>query len=120
MPKRGLPTPGGSKTSASLRAMATLVQAAFMIQPSLWGPAEEPGRMEDIFPATAPFPAAPFGVQYYLSGTPLPGSTAIMEILIPADRIQQRIAELSRQVAADYAGRPVTIIGVLTGSLMFL
>ena len=43
-----------------------------------------------------------------------------MEILIPADRIQQRITELSRQVAADYAGRPVTIIGVLTGSLMFL
>jgi hypoxanthine phosphoribosyltransferase len=43
-----------------------------------------------------------------------------MEILISADRIQKRIAELSRQVAADYAGRPVTIIGVLTGSLMFL
>jgi hypoxanthine phosphoribosyltransferase len=82
--------------------------------------AGEAARAERIFPPTASFPGDPFGVQYYLSGMPLPGSTAIMEILIPADRIQQRIAELARQIAADYARRPVTIIGVLTGSLMFL
>jgi hypoxanthine phosphoribosyltransferase len=44
-----------------------------------------------------------------------------MEVLIPAERIQQRVAELARQIAADYQQRqPVTIIGVLTGSLMFL
>jgi hypoxanthine phosphoribosyltransferase len=43
-----------------------------------------------------------------------------MEILIPADRIQQRIGEMARQIAADYADRSVTIIGVLTGSLIFL
>ncbi len=43
-----------------------------------------------------------------------------MEILIPADRIQQRVAELARQVAADYQGTPLTIVGVLTGCLMFL
>jgi hypoxanthine phosphoribosyltransferase len=43
-----------------------------------------------------------------------------MDILIPADRIQQRVSELARQIAADYQGRPVTIVGVLTGSLMFL
>lgn len=43
-----------------------------------------------------------------------------METLIPAERIQHRVAELARQIAADYADRPVTIIGVLTGSLMFL
>jgi hypoxanthine phosphoribosyltransferase len=43
-----------------------------------------------------------------------------MEILIPASRIQERVAELARQIAADYATRSVTIIGVLTGSLMFL
>jgi hypoxanthine phosphoribosyltransferase len=43
-----------------------------------------------------------------------------MEILIPARRIQERVAELAEQIAADYASRPVTIIGVLTGSLMFL
>jgi hypoxanthine phosphoribosyltransferase len=43
-----------------------------------------------------------------------------MEILLPADRIQQRVAELAQHIAADYKGRPVTIVGVLTGSLMFL
>jgi hypoxanthine phosphoribosyltransferase len=43
-----------------------------------------------------------------------------MEILIPADRIRQRVEELGRQIAADYRDKPVTIIGVLTGSLIFL
>ena len=43
-----------------------------------------------------------------------------MEILISAERIQQRVAELAQQIAADYQGRPVTIVGVLTGCLMFL
>jgi hypoxanthine phosphoribosyltransferase len=43
-----------------------------------------------------------------------------MEILISADRLQQRVSELARQIAADYRGRPVTIVGVLTGSLIFL
>jgi hypoxanthine phosphoribosyltransferase len=43
-----------------------------------------------------------------------------MEILIPAQRIQERVVELARQIAADYRDRPLTIVGVLTGSLMFL
>ena len=43
-----------------------------------------------------------------------------MQVLISAERIQARVAELARQIAADFHGRPVTIVGVLTGSLMFL
>src|SRR5258708_23011757 len=44
-----------------------------------------------------------------------------MEILIPADRIQQRIDELGREIAAVYSHHePVTIVGVLTGCLIFL
>ncbi|MCI0684544.1 MAG: hypoxanthine phosphoribosyltransferase [Gemmataceae bacterium] len=43
-----------------------------------------------------------------------------MKILIPADQIQQRVAELARQIARDYHDRPLTIVGVLTGSLIFL
>ena len=43
-----------------------------------------------------------------------------MEILISADRIQERVGELAGKIATDYRQRPVTIIGVLTGSLMFL
>ncbi len=43
-----------------------------------------------------------------------------MEMLLSAEKIQGRVAELARQIAADYHDRPVTILGVLTGSLMFL
>jgi hypoxanthine phosphoribosyltransferase len=43
-----------------------------------------------------------------------------MEILIPAERIQGRVTELARQITLDYENRPITIVGVLTGSLIFL
>jgi hypoxanthine phosphoribosyltransferase len=44
-----------------------------------------------------------------------------MDILISAERIQERVGELARQIAADFHDRgPLTIVGVLTGSLMFL
>jgi len=43
-----------------------------------------------------------------------------MDILIPAHRIQERVGELARQIARDFHNRPVTIVGVLTGCLIFL
>jgi len=43
-----------------------------------------------------------------------------MNVLITAEQIQKRVQELARQIASDYRDRPVTIVGVLTGSLMFL
>ncbi len=43
-----------------------------------------------------------------------------MEVLISASRIQERVGELARQIAADYKDQPLTIVGVLTGCLMFL
>ena len=43
-----------------------------------------------------------------------------MEVLIPAERIQHRVDELAREITRDYEGRPLTIVGVLTGSLLFL
>jgi hypoxanthine phosphoribosyltransferase len=43
-----------------------------------------------------------------------------MQVLLPPDKIQQRVGELAQQIAADYHGRPVTIVGVLAGCLMFL
>jgi hypoxanthine phosphoribosyltransferase len=44
-----------------------------------------------------------------------------MEILIPADRIQRRVEEMARQIEHDMRERrPLTIVGVLTGSLIFL
>src|SRR5262245_19498404 len=43
-----------------------------------------------------------------------------MKVLIPAAKIQSRVAELALQIAGDYHDRPMTIVGVLTGSLIFL
>jgi hypoxanthine phosphoribosyltransferase len=43
-----------------------------------------------------------------------------LPVLISTERIQQRITELSQQLREEYRGRPVSIVGVLTGSLMFL
>src|SRR5262245_2640935 len=54
--------------------------------------------------------------------TPHPSAEVLcMEILIPADRIQNRVDEMGREIAAAYKNHePLTIIGVLTGSLVFL
>jgi hypoxanthine phosphoribosyltransferase len=43
-----------------------------------------------------------------------------LEILISADAIRERVAELGRRIEADYQGRPLTIVAVLTGSLILL
>ena len=43
-----------------------------------------------------------------------------MEILITEARIQERIKVLGKQIQADYAGRPLTIVAILTGSLIVL
>jgi hypoxanthine phosphoribosyltransferase len=43
-----------------------------------------------------------------------------LPVLITADRIAQRVAEMAAQIAPEYRERPLTIVGALTGSLMFL
>ena len=43
-----------------------------------------------------------------------------MDVLLSAEQIQKRVGELARQIAADYRDQPLTIVGVLTGSLVFL
>ena len=43
-----------------------------------------------------------------------------MEILLSEARIQARVKELGRQIEADYRGKPLTIVAVLTGSLILL
>jgi hypoxanthine phosphoribosyltransferase len=44
----------------------------------------------------------------------------VEEILISADAIDARVAELGAQLSADYAGRDPVLISVLKGSLVFL
>ncbi len=43
-----------------------------------------------------------------------------MEILLSQAQIQERVIELGRQIEADYQGKPLTIVAILTGSLIVL
>jgi hypoxanthine phosphoribosyltransferase len=43
-----------------------------------------------------------------------------MQVLISAEKLQQRVEEMARRIAEDFRGQEVTIVGVLTGSIMFL
>ena len=43
-----------------------------------------------------------------------------MKVLIGVDELKKRVGELGEQIARDYQGRSLTIVGVLTGSLIFL
>ena len=42
------------------------------------------------------------------------------EILISSDRLQARIAELGKQITADYAGKDLLLVCILKGGVMFL
>jgi len=44
----------------------------------------------------------------------------VAEILITPEEIQARVAELGRQISADYDGRDLLLIAVLKGSVLFL
>jgi hypoxanthine phosphoribosyltransferase len=42
-----------------------------------------------------------------------------MDVLIPAQQIDARVRELAAEIARAYEGKPVTVVGILTGCLMF-
>ena len=44
----------------------------------------------------------------------------IGEILLTEEQIAARVAELGRKISADYAGRSLTLVSVLKGSLPFM
>ena len=43
-----------------------------------------------------------------------------MRVLISEAEIRERVLELGTQLSCEYAGRPLTILGVLTGSVVLL
>lgn len=43
-----------------------------------------------------------------------------MDILIDQQRIERRVKELAQEIRDDFADVPFTVVGVLTGSLIFL
>ena len=42
-----------------------------------------------------------------------------MEVLLPADRIDVRVGEMAAEIAHAFDGKPVTVVGILTGCLIF-
>jgi hypoxanthine phosphoribosyltransferase len=42
------------------------------------------------------------------------------ELIVAEDELQSRIAELGKQLTADYAGRPPLLVGVLKGAFVFM
>ncbi len=44
----------------------------------------------------------------------------IGRVLIPAERLQARVAELARQIDAESAGHDLVLVGVLRGAFIFL
>jgi hypoxanthine phosphoribosyltransferase len=49
-----------------------------------------------------------------------PEQAAIGEVLVSAEDVQRRVAELGKQISRDYAGRSLLLIGVLKGAVFFL
>jgi hypoxanthine phosphoribosyltransferase len=49
-----------------------------------------------------------------------PQQSAIGEVLVSAEQVQRRVAELGEQISRDYAGRSLLLIGVLKGAVFFL
>jgi hypoxanthine phosphoribosyltransferase len=45
---------------------------------------------------------------------------AIGEIIVQADDLQHRVAELGAEVSRDYAGKDLLLVGVLKGAIFFL
>ena len=45
---------------------------------------------------------------------------AIGEILVAAEDLQRRVAELGEQISRDYEGRDLVMIGVLKGAVLFM
>ena len=44
----------------------------------------------------------------------------LASVLLTEEQIQARVAELARQIAADYEGQNPLLVGVLKGSVVFL
>jgi hypoxanthine phosphoribosyltransferase len=49
-----------------------------------------------------------------------PAESEVGEVLVSADEVQRRVAELGEQISRDYAGRSLLLIGVLKGAVFFL
>jgi hypoxanthine phosphoribosyltransferase len=54
------------------------------------------------------------------TGVSAAADARIGEVLVSADDLQRRVAELGEEISRDYAGRSLLLIGVLKGAVFFL
>src|SRR5215510_6314398 len=47
-------------------------------------------------------------------------SNKTVKVMLSSEAIASRVRELGAQIAADYAGRELTVVGVLNGSFLFM
>src|SRR5580693_8216818 len=47
-------------------------------------------------------------------------ATEVGEVLVSAEQLQRRVAELGEEISRDYAGRSLLLVGVLKGAVFFL
>lgn len=43
-----------------------------------------------------------------------------MRVLLTAEKIQERVEEMAWEIDRDYGHQPITLVGILSGSLMFM
>ena len=53
-------------------------------------------------------------------GDPWQAADAVSEVLLSADQIQQRVAQLGAAISADYAGLDPLLVGALRGVTLFM
>ena len=51
---------------------------------------------------------------------PSQAAAEVGEVLVAAEELQRRVAELGEEISRDYAGRPLLLVGVLKGAVFFL
>ncbi|HEX2325451.1 MAG TPA: hypoxanthine phosphoribosyltransferase [Chloroflexota bacterium] len=54
------------------------------------------------------------------SGPDLAPDSHLGEVLIPAETLSARVAELGARISADYKGQSLVLVGILRGSFMFV
>nr|WP_261556227.1 hypoxanthine phosphoribosyltransferase [Frankia tisae] len=122
--QKPVPLPGG----VLARRWADRITLTGPVAPP-WPPAGPAGRGPD--PATAAYPEEDDQVSQSATTTPDAGSPHdgppaaathpdIDEVLVTADEIAAKIAELAARVDADYAGREILLVGVLKGAVMVM
>nr|WP_261566882.1 hypoxanthine phosphoribosyltransferase [Frankia gtarii] len=122
--QKPVPLPGG----VLARRWADRITLTGPVAPP-WPPAGPAGRGPD--PAAAAYLEEDDQVSQSATTTPDAGSPHdrppaaathpdIDEVLVTADEIAAKIAELAARVDADYAGREILLVGVLKGAVMVM